>query len=106
MAHISIRAQKFLIIFGSTYGKNNRQRSIDIRRTKGHLIVAKEKQFPSIYTLLVSMLSHDPKLCPTAAEVTTGIESLLSAYTVYIVSLGPSFKSEDSMGVRLEAVDR
>ena len=75
MAHISIRAQKFLIIFGSTYGKNNRQRSIDIRRTKGHLIVAKEKQFPSIYTLLVSMLSHDPKSCPTAAEVTTGIES-------------------------------
>ena len=65
-----------------------RRRSIDFP-SKWHLTVA--KNFPSIHTLLISMLSHDPKTRPSAAEVTTHVESLLSEYTVH--SLDRSLKN-------------
>ena len=89
MAHITIRAQKFLIIFGSTYGKNNRQRSIDIRRTKWHLTVAKEKQIPSIHTLLVLHAFTWSEIVSNGSRSYHWHWIFLSTYTVYIVSLGP-----------------
>ena len=77
-----------------------RRRTIYIP-SKWHQNVA--NHFPSIHTLLITMLSHDPKTRPTAAEVTTHIESLLSEYTVH--SLDQSLQYEDSIFLRIEAED-
>ena len=57
-----------------------------------------EKLYPQVHTLLVSMLSHIPVERPTAIEVVTTIEVVLSEYTVYSLA-----KSEGSIFVRVEA---
>ncbi len=75
-----------------------RRSSIDFPDKWYHTVA---KNFPSLHSLLASMLSHDPKKRPTASQVTTHIESLLSEYTVLF--LDPSLKSEDSIFVRVEA---
>lgn len=60
-------------------------------------------KFPSLHSLLVCMLSHDPKERPTASEVASRIESLLSEYTVH--SLDPSSQSDGVIFMRVEAED-
>jgi len=68
---------------------------------KWHLTVATE--FPSVHSLLVRMLSHDPKSRPSAADVAADIESLLSEYTV--LSLDPSSMMDGLIFLRVEADD-
>lgn len=55
-------------------------------------------QYPQVHKLLVSMLSHVPIERPSASEVVTTIEAVLSEYTVYSLA-----KSEGSIFVRVEA---
>jgi Serine/threonine protein kinase len=68
---------------------------------KWHSTVA--NTFPSLHSLLVCMLSHDPKERPTASEVASRIESLLSEYTVH--SLDHSSQSDGIIFLRVEAED-
>jgi len=60
-------------------------------------------KFPTLHRLLVNMLSHHPKQRPTASEVVSCMEALLSEYTVQ--SLGGSFHSEGARILRVEAED-
>jgi serine/threonine protein kinase len=63
------------------------------------------RKLPTLHSLLVSMLSHDPKQRPTASEVASCVEALLSEYTVQ--SLGGSFQSSEGVRIlRVEAEDK
>jgi len=77
------------------------RRRSSIFPAKWHSTVA--NTFPSLHSLLVSMLSHDPKERPTASEVAYRIQSLLSEYTVH--SLDPSAQSDGVIFLRVEAED-
>lgn len=77
------------------------RRKSSIFPDKWHSAVA--NKFPSLHSLLVCMLSHDPKERPTASEVASHLESLLSEYTVH--SLDPSSQSDGVIFLRVEAED-
>lgn len=61
------------------------------------------KHFPTVHSLLVNMLSHDPRRRPTAAEVVEHVEGLLSQYTVQ--SLDRTSHREGHVFLRIEAED-
>lgn len=61
------------------------------------------KVFPTVHTLLVSMLSHNPHIRPSAAEIVNHIESLLGEYTV--LSLDRNSYQEGYILLRIEAED-
>ena len=60
-------------------------------------------EFPTVHTLLVNMLSHNPQERPSAAEVVKHIESLLGEYAV--LSLDRNSYQEGYVLLRIEADD-
>jgi hypothetical protein len=63
------------------------------------------KQFPVIHTLIQTMISHNPKDRPTADQVSTQMESLLSEYTVLLLDRNGAKRQEGSIFLRVEASD-
>jgi len=63
------------------------------------------KQFPSIHSLLLAMLSPHPTNRPSSTDVVIQIKSFLSEYTVLSLTLDSSSKREGSIFLRVEADD-
>ncbi|GFH53079.1 hypothetical protein CTEN210_09555 [Chaetoceros tenuissimus] len=61
------------------------------------------KQCPAIHTIALRMLSHTPKDRPTAAEIVSYIEALVSEFTVH--SLDPTSLLEGTVYIRVETDD-